>query len=216
MFIFQARVLQKHRMVKKIIFLVIVFFLSFIVSASTQNFVEEVYIKQGVETNFKMPCSFEGSLCSIDAVCNISVLYPNKTFLIENQKLTNIGNGMPNITIPAIYDLDSYFSTVTCTQDGRSQIEEVYLVVTSNGKGQNNLPIYISIGAIIFFILGLIFKNELIGFFSGILFLGSGMYFLIYGLGIISDLYTSILGVVGVGMGLIVSILSAFEWYENN
>lgn len=76
--------------------------------------------EQNSNIDLKVPCQFNGSNCDSTAVCNASVAYPNGSLMIENQLLTNGGNGVPNISISDSSVLGTYIVSAVCTQSGIS------------------------------------------------------------------------------------------------
>jgi len=59
----------------------------------------QLYYKQSNELDLKVPCFYEDTRCSDTAECNISFLYPNSSFLVEEQPMTNLLNGYHNYTL---------------------------------------------------------------------------------------------------------------------
>jgi len=51
------------------------------------------YIPKGNDYCIKFSCENGGSSCSSAATCNISITYPNSSFLVETNVTTNLGNG---------------------------------------------------------------------------------------------------------------------------
>ena len=63
--------------------------------------------------------------------------------------------------------------------------------------------------------LALYMGYHAVGFMAGLLFSVAGMYFMIYGIGNLSDLYTrSIAGVI-IAFGGFVTIMAGIEWLED-
>ena len=77
-----------------IILLVGMFLVSLINLTSAQ-----LYYEQSNELDLKVPCFYNDTRCSDAAECNISILYPNSSFLVEEQPMTNLLNGYHNYTL---------------------------------------------------------------------------------------------------------------------
>ncbi|KKM06324.1 hypothetical protein LCGC14_1745100, partial [marine sediment metagenome] len=45
--------------------------------------------KVGVELDYKDNCFNNGTFCNPTSLCNLTVLYPNSTILLDNQPMTN-------------------------------------------------------------------------------------------------------------------------------
>jgi len=79
-------------MKKILLTLLIGMFLISIVSAQSTY-------KQSNELDLKVPCFYSDTRCSDTAECNLSILYPNSSFLVEEQPMTNLENGYHNYTL---------------------------------------------------------------------------------------------------------------------
>jgi len=94
------------------------FLLMFILSISL---VSALNFEVDSQVNLNVPCQFNGTNCDVTAVCNISIIYPNETIMIDNNLMTNLGNGLPNITLTDTSVIgEDYKANVVCTQEGIS------------------------------------------------------------------------------------------------
>lgn len=188
----------------------------FVLSLFILSFASAITFKQYEEdANLKLPCSYYGANCEASAICTISILYPNNTFMIENQNMTNNGNGMPNITLPNTETIGEYNYKLSCTQSGESASSENTFDITTTGiRANNKIPIFLLIFASLLLIMGFLFRSPPTGFFSGILFVLSGMYLMIYGFGDIADLYTRGFALIVLALGAIMSILAWLSWFD--
>jgi uncharacterized membrane protein YphA (DoxX/SURF4 family) len=59
--------------------------------------------------------------------------------------------------------------------------------------------------------VGFVFDNEFFGLFAGLLLTVSGVYTMIYGIGIVNDVWTRFIASVVLGVGLIVMFAAMFE-----
>lgn len=106
---------------------------------------------------------------------------------------------------------------VTCFDGVNYEQGNKCLSISTTGSDKiNNIPLFLGLGALIIFVIAFIFKNEYIGLIAGILFIVTGMYFLIYGLSIFQNLYTQALGYTALGLGLIISFASVYELFEGD
>ena len=48
--------------------------------------------QQDKEVDLKVPCFNNGTYCSGSATCNVTILYPNSSVLVDNQLMTNGGS----------------------------------------------------------------------------------------------------------------------------
>ncbi len=178
---------------------------------------EEVLTFQQYETiDLKLPCSYNGANCDNTAVCNISVTFPNGTFMVENKPMTNTGNGMPNYTLPTSAIIGDHNFKQICTQAGLSAEDSGSITITTTGIGANSkLPIFLLIFAVVLLIFGLILEQPMMGFFSGILFVMIGMYLMIYGLGDINDLYTRAFALIVLALGIVITLMAGFSWMDD-
>jgi len=180
------------------------------------SFTTAVTFKQYEIANLKLPCSYNGTNCDSTAVCNISILYPNGSTMVDNKLMNNNGNGMPNYTLPNTNTLGSYDYKMSATQAGVSDSASGIFKITSTGIDSNNkVPIYLLIFSVVLLILGFWFENPVMGFFSGILFMLAGVYLMIYGFGDINDLYTRGFAYITIALGMIISVLAGLSMIED-
>ena len=89
------------------IILVIGFVLFLLPILSAQTF------KQYDNTDLKIQCIINGSYCSSTAICNLTVLYPNSTILINNKLMQN-QISFYNYTLPNTAFIGNYLCSTTC------------------------------------------------------------------------------------------------------
>jgi len=178
---------------------------------------EDLTFKQWDSVDIKLPCSYKGANCDASAICNISITFPNGTFMVENKPMTNTGNGMPNYTMPTTGVIGEHNYKQTCTQSGLSADDSGVITITTTGIGSNNkLPIFLLIFAVILLVFGIVLEQPMMGFFSGILFIMIGMYLMIYGFGDISDLYTRAFALIILALGMVITIMAGFSWMDED
>ena len=119
--------------------------------SAQQNF------KQNNIIDLKVQCIINGSYCSTNAKCNITVLSPNNTLLLNNQKLTN-QYSYYNYTSSLFTDVGNYKCSSTCCDIGFCGTEPCDFTITPSGfeisTGQAIIYIIsLGFGVIIFFLL---------------------------------------------------------------
>ena len=111
--------------------------------------------KQGTVIDLKVPFEVDGEAASSSATCNISINYPNGTYLIENYSMTNRENGDFNITLNAsrINPTGEYEWRVFCCDGADCAAGYGNFEVTPTGKEITSGQGFTSIGLIIAIIL---------------------------------------------------------------
>ena len=94
----------------------------------------QLTFKKSTEINLRVPCSFNGTFCSESAECNVTIIYPNNTIMINNLGMTNEANGMPNYTLPDSSIMGEYEVHATCLQDGISGSNSFAFFITGSGE----------------------------------------------------------------------------------
>ncbi len=133
-------------------------FFSLLVVLPLVNADNEIIFEKGVESDLKLYCSMNGSVCSAVATCNISIKYPNGSYLISSSPMTNQDNGDFNITLNTTqtategeHRWDMYCCDGSYCDDGH----DIFLI-TINGKEKPS-----GIVLIVFLILFLIILGSL-------------------------------------------------------
>ena len=111
--------------------------------------------QKGSTINLKVPFEVNGSAASSSATCNISINYPNGTYLKENVSMTNRNNGDFNITLNAskIISSGEYEWRVFCCDGANCAAGYGNFEVTPTGKEITSGQGFASIGLIIAIIL---------------------------------------------------------------
>lgn len=110
-------------------------FVSFIFIVLNLLFVSGLEFEQNAFVNLKAPCTIDGKNCNTSVVCNISITYPkNGSFMIENQLMTNTGNGMPNITLNDTSILGNYKAPLSCCFNDICDKGNADFEITPNGE----------------------------------------------------------------------------------
>lgn len=201
----------------KIIIFCLVAIIALLVIPNISAANEALTFKQHEIVDIKLPCSYKGANCNITAAagCNLTVIYPNGTFMFENQPMTlGVGTGIANYTLPNTFALGDHPYKQSCYESELFGEDTGVITITSTGtEGNNNLIlIFFGVFAVLLLVIGYAMEIPTMGFFAGIMFLLSGMFVLIYGFGSINDWYTQAFGVVAIALGIIISMAAAFTW----
>lgn len=109
----------------EVIFILVFIFLIGIANAETYQYNNSI--------EFKKLCLNNGTYCGASAICNVTILYPNSSTLINNQKMTN-AISYHNITLSPLTTNGEYTYFLTCTDSGRSAGESGIFSITGSGK----------------------------------------------------------------------------------
>jgi len=166
------------------------------------------------EIDLKRPCWNNGTYCSPAAICNLTTLYPNGTALLSNEKMSNSISYFNMTLKPQATGL--FFNLMTCHDGDQYGSETFYFKVNPTGDSRSiSLPLILLIASLSFFVIGIVVKNPIVGFIDGVLFLITGIYVMIYGFADLANLYTRTIGIVSIGLGLIISVVSSLEAIED-
>jgi len=188
-------------------------FLLTLVSAA--DLTEPKYIgKQFNDVNIIETCVVRGFPCPVDFLCNITISDPNLNTIVLNSPMTR-NDTMYNYTFVSTDILGDYSYSTYCSNVTLSGYQAETLRVTTTGREPNvMITILLLLCSLGLFLLALYLKNHAIGFISGILFLMSGMYLMIYGFGDLADLYTRAIAYVIIAFGSFITLLAGYEWLE--
>ena len=170
--------------------------------------------KQYSPAYIKIPCIDEDSnLCSSTTNCNVTVIDPEGLTLIDNDLMIRQQSFYEyNVTSNQTTKLGPHPTSINCyggTASGFTSYD--YEVTTTGKKPQLVAPLTLLLSSLFLFVVGLLAYNKPIGFLSGLLFMMSGVYVMIYGLGNIADLYTRSIAGIAIALGAIVSLTAAYE-----
>lgn len=204
--------LNKDKTISKLfalyIFLIMITAMEITFVSATQTF------KQGDNIDLKLQCIINGTYCSAAAFCNVTISYPNATLLINNKQMTN-QISFYNYTLPSSTSLGPYLCSATCCDAGRcgTGTDCDFVITPTGGDRINSLGIFIILILASIAVLGmaLAFQNGYVGFIAGCLFLVTGVYVMIYGLGNLSDTWTQSVSYVILGMGLIFCVSAGIQ-----
>jgi len=190
-------------------YLISIVMLVFLVSTiSASDYLGKQYTSIDIRDN----CEVDGFPCSSSYLCNITISDPDNNLLVLNSPMTR-NDTVYNYTLTQTSLLGDYSLTIYCDNTTWGGNEQSILKVTTTGRTPNMMiTILLLLCSLGIFLLALYLNNQAIGFISGLLFLVSGTYIMIYGLGNLADLYTRSIALVIIGFGSFVTLISGYEW----
>ena len=128
----------------------------------------QLIYQEGTQVQLKIPCINNGSLCSGSATCNLTVLYPNSSTLINNSAMNNaLGFFTYDLSTAKTTPTGEYFATSNCNDGSLNGYSTFTYFITVNGKEPPE-----GITIIIFVILFLI----LLGMITGLILYTVGKF----------------------------------------
>lgn len=192
----------------------IIFLLGVLILINTISAQDYVF-KVGQSMNFKAACTYLGAPCNISAGCNLTLQNSTGGYTLDNVIMTHHTNGDFSYVIPAQV-IGNFNGKVFCSQGGYSYTTPFTLDVTPTGDNRGvGLFLILALGSFILLVMALLLKNEYLGFITGALFITTGIYTMIYGVGPLSDMYTRTIGYSSIGLGLIFLVASAYSAIES-
>jgi hypothetical protein len=107
---------------------------------------------------------------------------------------------------------EEYFYGVSCNDGGLGAALSGAWVVTETGEETGNVYLFLILIFSSFLVLAvaIVMENEYIGFISASLFIVTGLFVIVYGIGNFLNMYTDSVGWVSLGLGLFFLISSAY------
>ena len=157
-------------------------------------------------------CVMLPQTCATCTYNNISsVTYPNSTLALGQVAMAQSGNSY-SYSFCNTTELGRYIVNGYGNPGGNVETWAYDFNVTTTGNNNSFvIPLFLGLGAFILLIFAFALKNNYLGFMTGILFIILGIYTIIYGLGIMSDLYTTAIAYVSLGLGLFIFLASAYS-----
>jgi hypothetical protein len=163
----------------------------------------------GSPIEIRNPCYYNGNNCPSATNCNITVYDPSNVVIVNNQQMT-YGGPYFNYTLPGLnYSIGSYKCDMVCTYSGVSGSQRFYLDIGSGGS--TSLFLILAFASLLILVVAIVMKNEYIGFASGALFIITGLFSIIYGIGNLSNMYTDSIGYVSLGLGLMFLVAAGYS-----
>lgn len=153
-------------------------------------------------------------LCDNCTYVNITtVTYPNSTILTLNALMTKTGVDY-NYSFCETTPIGDYSYKVCGDKNGIFTCENIDFIVTGNGQAPNvgttTFLIVLAL-AIVLLLIAFIFHNYIFSFFSGLTFLLTGVYGMIYGFSSALQEYTQMISLIIIGIGAIITIVSSID-----
>lgn len=198
---------------KKILltFIFSMFLLSF-TSAVSPDYIAE-YCSS---VDIKETCTVDGFPCDDSYSCNITIINPNLEVVVRDGEMTRnfpiYNYTFSNTTILGDYTIHIYCTNTTLGGYDR----DITLEITTTGREPEiKLSIFMLLVSLVAFILALYLKNYAVGFISGILFLITGIYLIVYGFGDVANMYTQAMAYVILAFGMFIMLVSGYEWMDS-
>lgn len=170
------------------------------------------------DANFTMPCDVNGQPCPpASTSCFLTLRSPANTYLLDAVNMTIQNNGDAQYIIPAssISEIGVYSGKVYCTNTTLSNTVTFTADVNATGDSRGiSLFLILAISSLLVMAVAMLAQNEYIGFVGGALFIVTGIYAMIYGVGNLANTYTRTIGFTSIGLGLMFFIAAAFKAIE--
>lgn len=207
----------------KIVFSLMVVFCIGLVSALDDSQVP--YIAEQYSTyDVKVPCSINGAYCFPTVACNISIVNPDSTFLVNNKRMTLTGS-VVNYTLLGTQTANDgrYLMNVMCSDPltGLNATTDGLIIITPTGKYENTSSnIWLFVIALVFsaglILLGFSKNDAWTALFGGLLLTVLGGYILLNGIGLYHNEVTNAIAIVSMMFSLYISLRAGLEVIDEN
>ena len=154
--------------------------------------------------------------CDDCTYVNLTVVqYPDGTIGNINTAMTK--NDVDyNYTFCSTGNLGIHYYTVKGDKGGSVNTERMSFEITTTGRiAEIKIAIFMLLISLVVFIFALYSTNYAIGFISGILFLLTGIYLIVYGFGDVANMYTQAMAYIVISFGLFIMLIAGWEWIES-
>jgi len=169
------------------------------------------------DANFTISCDVDGAPCGVGTSCYLTLRDTANNYLLNAQNMTIQSNGDAQYLIPGnnLVDIGLYSGKVYCTNTTLDNTVTFTIDVNATGdsRGQS-LFLILAIASLLVMGVAMLAQNEYIGFVGGALFIVTGIYAMIYGVGNLANTYTRAIGFTSIGLGLMFFIAAAFKAIE--
>lgn len=148
--------------------------------------------------------------------CNITnIRGPNSDVLVSNIPMQKRTSDF-NYTFSDTSTLGVYYVTGFCVDGSEIRNWKYTFRVQSSDPAENNTITFIifAIISVSLLIISFIFHNYIFAFLSGLSILGTGVYAMANGFGNITSTNTTMIAVIIIGFGAIITIISALEFMQ--
>lgn len=106
--------------------------------------------KQNEPVNLSFACFNNGAKCSNSASCNVSIHYPNNSYIVLNQELTPIESNLFYYDLPNSNNLGEYTGILYCVDGSFAYNKDFNFIINSSGEKESSYGV---IGALVSIIL---------------------------------------------------------------
>ena len=198
-----------NSMISKMLVSLLIF--SFFITSVSAIEASYIYQVNTGEIEVKNPCYLNGAFCSAGATCRITIYDPTNTIIVNNQ-LMDYHTSYWNYTLPPqndSYMIGFYKSDMSCTDTGNSGSETFWFEVKTGGN--MGLFLIMALASFVLLFTAIVMTNEYLGFATGALFILTGLFSIIYGVGDLANMYTNSIGYVSLGLGLFFLFAAAYS-----
>jgi hypothetical protein len=181
---------------------------------------QDFTFKLGEDANFIIACDVNGVPCSpaSGGLCNFTLRNPDGDYIVDFQPMTLSATGDANYTVHKrnlTVVSEKYPGKVYCTEGGINKTVTFTAAITPSGEDRG-YGIFLVLGgaALLTLVIGIRAENEWIGFMAGVLFIITGIYAMINGIGNLADLYTRAIAFTSIGLGLLFVIAAGYKVLE--
>lgn len=172
---------------------------------------EDLTYKQSQNIDLKVGCRNNGTYCSTSAICNLTLVSPDTSTIVENERMTN-KYSYHNYTLPMLDVIGTYNAAVDCCDNGDCNTKNFKIQIGA----LEPFPYYIIVIMLLawgMLLFSFIFKNNIILFFASLLFLAFGQQATRFGIMGTDNIVTHAIALVHVGIGMWIIIKSAIDLY---
>ena len=185
--------------------LIVPMFMLYLVSA------ESFVFQQNVEVNYRFRClDTNTNYCNSATICVINIEDPRGINVYDNSSMT-WNETFFNHTLPTV-QIGEYSSIIKCNGVNGTISEFQYKVTPTGDVRGFGIFIVLILSGLSCFLIAAVLRLEWLGFLSGLLFLITGIYSMIYGIGDLADLYTRTVAFISIGLGMVFIIASAWAF----
>lgn len=155
--------------------------------------------------------------CDNSTYSNITSIKNGALTMLASTAMPNIEAGYYSYSFTNTSQLGIYIVNGYCDENGVKKNWAYNFEVTPNGEemgaGTSTFLIFICL-AVVLLLLSFIFKNYIFAFIAGLTFSVTGLYSTIYGFSTYLSVYTQMISVIILGFGLIITVVSAYEFLD--
>lgn len=172
----------------------------------------------GKTLDLKIQCLNNGTICSSAATCNLTLLRPDNSLLVDNLLMTR-QSSFHNFTIPggSLWTIGRYPYSANCLDNGvGSSVSDDFDITPSGNK--NNLGVYIIVFAAIWIItlFGAYYENYPMAAIGGLGLIAIGIYSMVGGIAEFKNQSTFALSLITLALGAYFSITAGIKQIEES